>query len=285
MFQNRRVSRGSLSPGPVVIARRVRLQAGGVMVVLAALATSGSLVLAQAGGAPTPWLAAMVTLGLCLSAGGAVMTGLIGGHYPHARLGLCNVLTLTRGAGTAVLAGLLVVPEALTGPAALGWVLVVLAGSVLVLDAADGWAARRSGLKSRFGARMDVEADVAFAIVLAALAWQSGKVGVWFLALGGLRPAFLLAALVWPRLGAPLPDAMWRKTVAAVQMTVQVVLVAPVVVPPVSTALGAALLAGVVMSFAVDIRRLLVRAPDASAGTQALPYAAGHERGLSGRWQ
>jgi phosphatidylglycerophosphate synthase len=164
---------------------------------------------------------------------------------------------MLRAAGIAALAGLLVVPGALDPVGGLGWILVALAALVLALDGADGWAARRSGLRSTFGARFDVEADVAFALVMAALAWQAGKVGVWFLALGGLRPAFLLARALWPQLRTPLPEAMWRKRVAAVQMVVQVVLMAPVIVPPVSYLLAGVLLAGVILSFAVDIRWLL----------------------------
>lgn len=239
--------------------RRVQGQAALLLVLLIPAASLGSLALAANSGASAPALPALMTLALCISGGALVLRGLAPGRYPHARLGLCNAITLSRAAGVAVLAGLIAAPDALRGPAALGWALVALSAPVLALDMADGWAARRSGLKSGFGARFDVETDVAFAIVLSVLAWQAGKAGVWFLALGGLRPAFLMASIIWPWLGGVLPDAMWRKTVAAVQMIAQVALLVPVVTPPASGLLAALVLAGVTLSFAFDIRALHAR--------------------------
>ncbi|WP_176847092.1 CDP-alcohol phosphatidyltransferase family protein [Roseicitreum antarcticum] len=230
-----------------------------MLTLLIPAASLGSFALAGTAGARGPIVPAMITLMICLAGGALVLRGLAPGRYPHARLGLCNVITLSRAAGIAVMAGLIAAPGALSGPEALGWALVALSALVLTLDLADGWAARRSGLNSTFGARFDVESDVAFAVVLAVLAWQADKAGVWFLTLGALRPAFLMSSLIWPWLSGALPDAMWRKTVAAVQMIAQVVLLAPVVTPPASEVLAALLLAGVALSFAVDIRALHAR--------------------------
>lgn len=222
-----------------------------------ALALLWLSVLAPGAGALALWLAgalaAAITVALCLVGGALVVRGLSPQRYPHARLGLCNATTMLRAAGVAVLAGLLAAPMAASD---MGWGLVALAAVVLALDGVDGWAARRSGLKSEFGARFDVETDVVFALVAAALAWSLGQVGVWFLALGLLRPLFLVGAAVMPWIGAPLPHAPRRKVVAAVQMTGQVVLITPLLAPPASTALGAALLAMVLLSFAADLRAL-----------------------------
>lgn len=226
--------------------------------VLSVLAVTGSAALVAAGGgAASAAGAALITFGACATGGWAILRGLGSGAYPHDRLGLCNGVTMARGAGVAVLAGLVVAPGALAGGGGFGWAVVALAATVLALDGLDGWLARRSGLRSAFGARFDVEADVIFAVVMAALAWQAGKVGAWFLLIGGLRPAFLLAGMLWPALRAPLPEARWRKVMAALQMTVQVVLLAPVLVPPLSGAVGGVILAAMLLSFAVDIRWLL----------------------------
>jgi phosphatidylglycerophosphate synthase len=249
-------------PAPL---RRGQGHAAWLLLVLIPVASLISFALAERGGASEPATAALLTLLIALVGGGLVLRGLSPALYPHDRLGLCNLITLTRGAGITVLAGLTLAPQALQGPDGLGWALVALAAGILALDLADGWAARRSGLKSDFGARFDVETDVLFAIVLAVLTWQAGKVGIWFLMLGALRPAFLLALAIWPRLRQPLPDAMWRKTVAAVQMTGQVALMAPVLTPPLSNLLGATILAGVALSFAVDLRWLVRQ----QAGQQA----------------
>lgn len=254
---------------PPALPRKARAQAAALLALLVPAATLFSFALAEASGSPVSGRAAVLTLLVCVAGGALALRGLTPAYYPHTRLGLCNVITLTRAAGIAVLAGLVVTPTALTSPTVLEWGLVILAGAVLTLDLVDGWAARRSGLRSDFGARFDVETDVAFAVVLALLAWQADKVGVWFLALGALRPAFLLARALWPWLGASLPDAMWRKTVAATQMIAQVALLAPVITPPFSTLLGAAVLGGVVASFIYDITGLYRRRPQPGADAEA----------------
>ena len=66
---------------------------------------------------------------------------------------------------------------------------MALATVVAVLDGIDGWLARRTGMASDFGARFDMETDAALIMVLALLAWQFGKAGVWVLASGLLRYA------------------------------------------------------------------------------------------------
>ena len=237
-----------------IAQKPVLLQAIGTLAVLAPMAIWLSYNLAVLGGSSMPKDAALATATLLMLGSVAVVMALRRGAYPHARLGLCNVVTVTRGAGICILAGLIFVPHALNG---LGWLLLMLAGLTLALDGLDGWLARRSGLRSDFGARFDVEADVAFAIVLALLAWQADKVGLWFVALGLLRPAFLAASMLLPALRVPLPDAYWRKAMAAMQMSVQVALLAPFVQPPVSALIAGTLLLVMVLSFAVDIRWLL----------------------------
>jgi phosphatidylglycerophosphate synthase len=236
---------------PSMTQRAVMAQALGVLAVLGASSIWLSYTLAGFGGAAAPHDAALATAMLVLMGTAGVLVGLRRSTYPHDRLGLCNVVTATRGAGICSLAGLVFVPGALD---ALGWVLVMLAAITLALDGLDGWLARRSGLRSDFGARFDVESDVAFAMVLALLAWQADKAGLWFVALGVLRPAFLAAGLVWPALRISLPDAYRRKAMAAMQMTVQVVLLAPIVAPPASALIAAALLVAMILSFAADIR-------------------------------
>ncbi len=250
-------------------ATEVRPQALALVVLLVPLAGLGAAGLAHVGGAAQPLHAALLTWGLATAGGLIILQALERMNYPHSRLGVCNIMTLLRAAAITMLAGLLATPEVLHPETGLGWALVVLAVITLMLDGVDGWAARRSGLRSEFGARFDMEADVGFAIVMAALAWQSGQVGIWFLALGLLRPAFLLAALLLPALRHPLPDAYWRKSIAAVQMGVQVAILTPIIAPTVAQLLGASLLLGVALGFAVDIRWLLTRAQRDACAAQA----------------
>ncbi|MFP4328489.1 MAG: CDP-alcohol phosphatidyltransferase family protein, partial [Paracoccaceae bacterium] len=82
-------------------------------------------------------------------------------HYPHARLGLCNLMTLARLA----LVSALVAP--LAAGAGASWPVFAVAAVALSLDGVDGWLARRQGLVSDFGARFDMEVDSALALVLA----------------------------------------------------------------------------------------------------------------------
>lgn len=236
------------SPGPARALQRQALvwtlAATLVGVVLAAglaRAADGSLL------APVP-----VVLALGVLAAVLMHRALGQGAHPHAQLGPGNAITLARGAGIAALAGLVLVPAALGG-----WAVAALALAVAALDAADGWAARRSGTASGFGARLDVEMDVAFAAAAALVAWQAGAVGLWFLALPLLRPAFLLGGALWPALTAPLPPAPRRSRVAGAQYAGQVLLLLPVLEPAVSQSLGALILMMVAGSFAIDIAALI----------------------------
>lgn len=107
-----------------------------------------------------------------------VWRGLAGGAHPHPRFGAANRITLGRLAGMATVAALLgeAVPAAPPSAAPVGgWVLIVAATLIAVLDAADGALARRQGLASNFGARFDMETDAAFTLVLSALVWQAGQ--------------------------------------------------------------------------------------------------------------
>ncbi|MGP9789196.1 CDP-alcohol phosphatidyltransferase family protein [Roseinatronobacter sp. NSM] len=244
---------------PVTPFARVQLQAICAIVCAGVIASLGGYGLGQAAGmGPRAALVcAALAAAVWLVGAVGVLAGLKPAYFPHDRLGLANVVTLWRGACIAAMAGVLAVPQALAQGG--GWLLAGLAALVLALDGVDGWAARRAGLSSRFGARLDVETDVAFALVTAALAVAAGKVGVWFLALGLLRPAFLGAAYVWPVLRAPLPPSQRRRMVAGLQMGAQVALLAPILTAPVSGLVGGAVLLVVGVSFAVDIRALLAR--------------------------
>jgi phosphatidylglycerophosphate synthase len=123
--------------------------------------------------------------------------------------------------------------------------------AALALDGVDGWIARRTQA-SPFGARFDMEVDALLILVLAVLCWQIGKAGVWVLASGLLRYAFLAAAAVWPWMGRPLPPSRRRQTVCVVQVMALLVALAPLVEPPLSALVAAAALTALSWSFVVD---------------------------------
>ena len=105
-------------------------------------------------------------------------------------------------------------------------VIVTLAAVALVLDAVDGWVARRTGEVTELGARFDGEVD-AF-LILALSVYVAPKCGWWVLAIGAARYLFLAGEWLLPWMRAPLPPRRWRRLVAATQGVVLTVAAAGV---------------------------------------------------------
>lgn len=226
----------------------------------------GGLVLAALAAAPwaalgLPWrfpLAAAVLYGLALP----LIWLALPARLPGDRFGAANAVTLVRLAATAVLAAAAVaLPSAeLTAPA-VAWTLAALAAAALVLDGVDGWVARRQRLASAFGARFDMELDAAFMLVLAVLAWRMERAGGWVLAAGLARYAFVAAALLLPRLRAPLPPSSRRRVACALSAALLIAALAPLPALPVQAAVllaGTAVLT-LMLSFTLDTLWLLRR--------------------------
>jgi phosphatidylglycerophosphate synthase len=128
------------------------------------------------------------------------------------RLGPADRVTLIRatlaGGVTALVADSFSRPTPVTA-------LVALTIIALVLDAVDGWVARRTMTTSALGARFDGEVDAFLILVLSVYVTHS--TGGWVLAIGIARYAFLAAGWVLPWMGGALPPRYWRKVVAAIQ--------------------------------------------------------------------
>jgi phosphatidylglycerophosphate synthase len=183
-----------------------------------------------------------------------VLLGL-GHHMPHRSFGVANAVTLTRAAVDALMVG--VVAEMLLGgslvtDATLSWILVVTATTALLLDGVDGWAARRTGMASEFGARFDMETDALFLLMLSLLVHATGKVGIWVLASGSMRYGFVLAAWPWPWLAGQLPPRRRRKVIYAVQVSALIAALAPAASAEMTQVLCLAGLALLGCSFGVD---------------------------------
>lgn len=192
-----------------------------------------------------PTLAAIVFLGVC-----GLVFWLLDDHNPWSVFGPANRITVARAVIIALVAGAV-------GAAPLdvdhAWVLTGLAAAALAMDGLDGWAARRSGMASRFGARFDMELDALFILVLAILAHDMGKAGAWVILAGGLRYLFQGAGWVWPHLRTPLPASGRRQAVCAIQVAVLVACLMPALGPEITNPLAAAALALLTTSFAADI--------------------------------
>jgi phosphatidylglycerophosphate synthase len=147
--------------------------------------------------------ACAVTMAVALARGVARSSG---------RLGPASWVTLARA--TLAVGVLALAADSFRGdtPVAL---LVTLAAVALVLDAADGWVARRTGMATALGARFDGEVD-AF-LILALSVYVAPAHGAWVLAIGAARYVFLAGQWLLPWMRAPLPPRLWRKVVTATQ--------------------------------------------------------------------
>jgi phosphatidylglycerophosphate synthase len=112
-------------------------------------------------------------------------------------------------------------------------------------------------LVSAFGARFDVEVDALFLLILALLVWQSGKVDAWILTIGLMRYAFVLASSLYPLLRRPLPESRRRKAVCVMQGVALFICLLPPIAPLTASMVAVIALAGLVASFATDVRWLL----------------------------
>jgi len=197
--------------------------------------------------------AALVSLALYFVAA-VMLVSLVGRHHPHRRFGGGNAVTLVRLVITcafAAFAAQTLLTPALPDDLAWGFFAAVLLATVL--DGVDGYLARRQGLTSEFGARFDMETDAFLILLLSAAAFTLGKAGIWVMLSGALRYLYVAAGLIWPVIATPLPPSQRRKLVCVVQIAALTLMVAPVVVPPLSTAIAFAALALLVYSFAVDV--------------------------------
>lgn len=107
------------------------------------------------------------------------------------------------------------------------WWLIGLAAPALLLDAVDGWVARRTGTATAQGARLDMETDAAFLLVLSIPA--AFVIGPWVLAIGAMR--YLFAAASWwrPALRQHLSFSSFRRVTAGVQGFVLLFVLIPTV--------------------------------------------------------
>ncbi|MFN3208308.1 MAG: CDP-alcohol phosphatidyltransferase family protein [Roseovarius sp.] len=223
-------------PGTLV-ARPPVMEFAVIAAILGLCVTAAGLVMLS-----NPW-PAFLAFGLCV----ALVAAGLRRSYPHAEFGMCNTVTLGRAALLSLLAGALL-EAARVSP----WLVFWVALTILVLDGVDGWLARRSHLKSAFGARFDMETDAALGAVLALYLLLSGRVGAEVLVLGFLRYAFVLAGLVWPALRAELPESFRRKTICVVQNGALIALVCPLLPAALLAPVAMAAAAMLVASFAID---------------------------------
>ena len=86
---------------------------------------------------------------------------------------------------------------------------------------------------------------------------------------GLLRYLFIAAAIVLPKLAAPLPPSKRRQTICVVTVIALILCLAPIVSPDASNFIAAVTVGILTVSFAVDTAwLLLVRSPQQNKGDE-----------------
>lgn len=195
-------------------------------------------------------------VGLASAGYAAVALGILRG-LPRAAggLGAANRVTLVRVLLSLPVAAVALLPVA--GSEGLRWWIAGMATLALSLDGVDGWIARRTGTSSPFGARFDMETDAALLMALSLLAWRFDRAGIWVLAIGGMRYAFVGAGVFLHRLRGELPPSFRRKLVCVIQGVALVGTMIPHLPDRGSELLAAGALLALTGSFGVDTLYLM----------------------------
>jgi phosphatidylglycerophosphate synthase len=181
-------------------------------------------------------------------------------------LGPANRVTLLRAAVVGAAAALVV--DGLlraSHPPVIG----ALAAAALLLDAADGWVARRTDSATALGARFDMEVD-AFLILMLSLAVAASS-GAWVLMIGLARYLLLLAGVAAPWLRVPVPASAWRKAVAATQGIVLTAVVCGMLAESVARSALVIAAAALAASFGEQIRWLWVHRTRSDTSGRSAP--------------
>jgi len=219
-----------------------------IVPVLMVTAVSGIVSLSGTGLSASGWAVG-------ITCGGVTSLGLARArsHFGVDRLTPADRVTLARATLATAVAAL--VADSFVHPVPVR-TLVSLAAAALVLDAIDGWVARRTAIGS-LGARFDAEVDAFLILVLSVYVARS--IGAWVLLIGVARYAFLAVGWLLPWMREPLPPRYWRKVVAATQGIVLTVVAANVLPSAVNRAglVGALIL--LAESFGRDVWWLRLR--------------------------
>jgi CDP-diacylglycerol--glycerol-3-phosphate 3-phosphatidyltransferase len=167
-------------------------------------------------------------------------------------LGLADYLTLLRGLIICVLGGFLFSPQP---DGRLAWIPGFLYLTVVSLDGVDGFLARRLGQTSAFGEVLDREFDGLGTVVATLLAFQYGKVPIFYLPVAGLYYAFQMGLWLYQKIGRPvssLKNSNYRKIVGGLNSVFLSVALWPVLGPPASFTAATILMLFVIASFIKD---------------------------------
>jgi phosphatidylglycerophosphate synthase len=165
--------------------------------------------------------------------------------------GPANWVTLARSSLVIAVAALMA--DAFVRPAPLT-AIVTLTVIALFLDAIDGRVARRTGSVTALGARFDMEVDAFLIVVLSS--YVAHSLGLWVLAIGAARYAFVAASWLLPWLRECPPPRFRYKLIAAIQGIVLTIAIADILPRAVTVVVLMLALVLLSESFAHEVRWL-----------------------------
>jgi hypothetical protein len=227
---------------PALHGRKLRAVQAGPLAGLVAQVALIAVLAASVGLGSAGWVAGLACAAVMNS---ALALGL--SRHRSARLAPADWVTLTRATLAVGVAALVADSFEEAVPVAL---LVSLAAVALVLDAVDGWVARRT-TTGALGAQFDGEVDAFLILVLSV--YVARFAGGWVLAIGAARYGFLAAGWAFPWMRRQLPPRHWRKWVAATQGIVLAIAAADVLPRPVTQVALAVAFAMLGESFGRDV--------------------------------
>ena len=129
---------------------------------------------------------------------------------------------------------------------------MAVAALAFALDGVDGWLARRTETASAYGARLDMELDAAFVVVLSALVWTWDRAGTWVLLCGAARYIWWVAECLIPWFRRPLFPSAHRRHGCFIAVTALILALWPWPTPVGSVAAAGIATITLALSFGVD---------------------------------
>ncbi len=214
--------------------------------VAAAVASTAALSQAMIHRFALPSWSAVAALGPLITA--VVLSEKVRRDDPSGTWSPAHRVTLLRG----VLIGLVAGSAGASGDALDPRGVVAVAALAFSLDGVDGWLARRTETASAYGARLDMELDAAFVVVLSALVWTWDRAGTWVLLCGAARYIWWVAECLIPWFRRPLFPSAHRRHGCFIAVTALILALWPWPTPVGSVAAAGIATITLAVSFGVD---------------------------------
>ena len=172
-------------------------------------------------------------------------------------LGAANRITLLRGILVAHLAGFTLLPwsRMSTGPLPWPWIPGMLYGAAVILDAMDGYVARRTGRVTEMGGHLDMETDALGLLAASVVAVTADQLPPAYLVAGLAYYLFTSGIRIRQFLGKPSGKVgPWQgaRIIAGCQMALVAAALLPPIGPPATTLAAWIVMTPLLAGFARD---------------------------------